>query len=156
MNKSWDESTQKEKNLGFAGCAVVGIVLLVFIGIICGDDSDDIAELDKKSKSTESKIVEKPPLTEAEKRELRIRKQFHFWDGKHINLTEYIKRDMLNPDSFKHVKTTCVDNDSHLIVVMQYRGSNVFGAIVPKTVMAEVSLTGEIRDILLHEMGHLQ
>ena len=147
MSKKWEELTTKEKQ---TGCAVIGAVLLVLIGIICAEDSDEVAKLNKQK---EEKA--KPVLTEAEKREIerkeKIQSQFHFWDGRHINLAEKIKESLHSPDSFKHVKTTYRDAGDHLIVSTWYKASNLYGVILEGYVMAKINLEGEIMEILMEE-----
>ena len=42
MAKKWEELTKKEKQSSCAsGCVVIGVILLVLVGIICGEDSDE-------------------------------------------------------------------------------------------------------------------
>lgn len=147
MSRKREDLTTTEKQ---TGCAVVGAVLLVLIGIICGEDSDEVVESEKQKEE-----VVKPVISETEKRELeskeKIESQSHPWNGRQINLTERIKKSLHSPDSFKDVKTTFRDAGYDLIVSTWYKASRVYAVILEGYVMAKVSLGGEILAILIEE-----
>lgn len=56
---------------------------------------------------------------------------------------------MNDPDSFEHVSTRYYDLEEYLIIDMNFRGNNAFGATVIDSVRARVDVrTGEILEIL--------
>jgi len=92
--------------------------------------------------------VQGPFAVDKEDRELReekIGEQFSIWDGAHHNLVRAVKEVMLNPRSFEHVETEYWDMEDHLVVIMTFRGTNQFGAIVPNVVKAWVDLDGNLQ-----------
>ena len=64
--------------------------------------------------------------------------QFSKWDGSHKKLTEYIKSQMNNPDSYEHVSTKAATKSSHILVVTTIRGENAYGATITTTYEAKV------------------
>ena len=78
---------------------------------------------------------------------------FSAWDGSYKTLVESVKSIMKDSTSFEHVKTTYRlvyygINRPHMVIVMQYRGTNSFGAKVLGTVSAKVdAVTKELYDI---------
>ena len=80
-------------------------------------------------------------------RKEKILKQFSSWDNSHRNLKRWIKDNMNDPKSFEHVKTTYTDKGDYLLVYMNYRGKNAFGATVLQTTIAKVDLDGNILSI---------
>lgn len=109
------------------GCLVLIVILLVggFIESMCS-----------------------APKSPAEIRQSRIEKNFSPYDGSHKGLTEAIKLDMHNPDSFESVETSYIDKESHLIVSTKYRGTNAFGAVVTNMVVAKTDLDGNVLEII--------
>ena len=91
------------------------VIVLVLIGIICGEDSDEVAESNDEPKKKTQFVLSEAEQRKLERKEL-IQSQFHFWDGSHINLTKHIKESLHSPDSFKHVQTIHRDAGDHLIV----------------------------------------
>lgn len=85
---------------------------------------------------------------ENEDRTKAIEKQFSSWDGSHMRLERYIKKQMNDPGSYEHVKTTYSDNGTNITVVTQFRGKNSFGAIVLNTLKAKVDIDGEVLEII--------
>lgn len=141
------------------------VVLIVFVGVIGGilDNSEDSDSGDEnnltvneqqkdkvndKSENTELTEEEKKAIKEKERLE-KIEDQFSLWDGSHKNLKKYIKDNMNDPDSFEHVKTVYWDMNDHLVVLMEFRGSNAFGGIVKNSVKAKINIeNGEVIEIL--------
>ena len=66
--------------------------------------------------------------------------QFSSWDGSHKKLTEYIKSNMNNPDSYEHVETKYKETNDFLFVITTIRGQNNFGAIITTTYEAKCNL----------------
>ena len=75
------------------------------------------------------------------KRDEAIRSQFSPWDGSHYRLEKYIKDNLNDPDSYKHVETRCIDKGDYLVVITKYRGKNAFGAVVTEIMTAKVDLS---------------
>lgn len=74
--------------------------------------------------------------------------QFSKWDGSHKKLTEYIKSQMNNPDSYEHVSTKAATKSSHILVVTTIRGENAYGATITTTYEAKVDKdTGDVISI---------
>lgn len=78
---------------------------------------------------------------------------FSGWDGSYRPLVKLTKAAMNNPDSFEHVSTTYriakrVDGAVGF-VRMQYRGTNIYNAIVTNSVLVQVDpATGEIKKLV--------
>ena len=85
---------------------------------------------------------------QAAKRQEGIEAQFSLWDGSHNNLVKYVKENMHDPDSFKHVDTYYLDKNTYLIVTMRFRGKNMFGGMVLNSISAKIDLNGKIIEIL--------
>lgn len=77
-----------------------------------------------------------------------IEKQFNVYDGSHRKLTSGIKSVMNDPRSYEHVKTVYIDASDHLLVEMQYRGTNAFGAKILDNATAKVDMEGNILEML--------
>ncbi len=82
------------------------------------------------------------------KRTELIEKSFSGWDGSHKGLEQVIKASMHNPRSYEHVATKYWDMGDYLVVSTQYRGTNVFGAVVTNWAKAKVDLSGDVLEIL--------
>ena len=102
-NESATSMQQKDvmqKNLSAKqGCGIfIAIILFACLSIsMCGDD-----------KSSETKTVEKDakPLTAEEQLTKRKEACFSAWDGSHVRIKDWMKRNYLNdPNSYEHVET---------------------------------------------------
>jgi hypothetical protein len=78
----------------------------------------------------------------------KIENQFSAWDGSHMKLEALLKANLNDPKSYEHVKTTYIDYDDHLFVIMSYRAKNGFGALTFGEVRAEVDMDGNIQKII--------
>jgi hypothetical protein len=110
-----------------------------------------IQELSKYQDERAKYLAEKEKKKQEEEKEKRrkmIENSFSAWDGSHRNLTKFIKANMNDPDSYEHVETRYRDNNDHLIVQTTFRGKNAFGGVVINTVIAKVSLDGEVLEII--------
>ncbi len=115
---------------------------IILLGIIAVNSPDPAIEEAKPSVKPVVKTEKPKVLTEEEKKEKRkeeLRVCFSVWDGSHRNLTEFIKENMNDPDSYEHVETVYQDMVSVLIVETTFRGTNQFGAVVKNMVKARVS-----------------
>lgn len=80
--------------------------------------------------------------------EKKVRTQFSSWDGSHRNLERLINDNLNDPDSYEHDRTTFSDQESHIIIRMDYRAKNAFGALVKGHVKAKVDIEGNIIEII--------
>lgn len=92
----------------------------------------------------EIKAMEKQALKQKEEHEKRMRKFeekcLSSWNGSHRELVKLVKQNMNNPKSFEHVETRYGVTGDYAGIVMVYRGTNAFGAIVTNSIKAKVSL----------------
>lgn len=73
---------------------------------------------------------------------------FSRWDGSCVPLVKAVKVRMHDPSSFDHTNTRYfVIQPGVYEVTMRYRGKNSFGAIVSQTITAEVTDSGEVRNV---------
>jgi len=102
--------------------------------------------VDEKSIATKIEIIdlEKKALKQKEEHEKQMlnfeKNCLSSWDGSHRELVKVIKQNMNNPKSFEHVETRYGVTGNYVGIVMIYRGSNDFGAIVTNSVKAKVNL----------------
>lgn len=129
-----DNPAQKKDKSGMGCGTAIAIVVGVFIfGAIIESISSE-------------KVIESPPPES--NRNQKILEQFSRHDNRHYGLTALIKNAMNDPDSFEHIKTTYADKNDHLIIQMQFRGKNGFGAKVLNEVTAKAGLDGDIIEII--------
>lgn len=70
---------------------------------------------------------------------------FSEWDGSHNNLVQFVKQNMNDPQSFEHVSTGYSDiGGDTLLIKMNYRGKNAFGAKMLTQITALVKIDGQI------------
>ena len=90
---------------------------------------------DSDNSSDEETKVE--VLTPEEIQKKKIEDQFHPWDGSHIKLERYIKKELMNdPDSYDHIESGYTIEDGKLYVMVTFRGNNAFGGKVKNKVLA--------------------
>ena len=94
--------------------------------------------------------VEAPAITPTinhfqTERDQLIATQFTLW-GTHSGVIDYVKANMHNPDSFQHVDTYYIDNQTYITVTMTYRGTNAFGGIVTETITKRFTIEGALID----------
>ncbi|OBQ56115.1 hypothetical protein JJL45_05120 [Tamlana sp. s12] len=70
------------------------------------------------------------------------------WDGSLPSLVEYTKKNLHNPDSFKHVETGFIIRKEYVEVKMIYRAENGFGAIRKSYIVAKSDRDGKIFEII--------
>jgi len=104
------------------------------------EEQERLIEAENKRKAEEFRAREK-------ERQEAIYRQFAS-DGSHPGLIRYIKSRMNDDTSFRHQLTKVVDNGNCLIVSMEYRGTNAFGAVMLGNVIAEIDpYSGEILSV---------
>lgn len=80
-------------------------------------------------------------------RETQIKNLFNLWDGSQPMVNMAIERKLHNPKSFEHVKTLYLDKGDYILVTVQFRGSNMLGALVLNTAIAKIDLEGNVLDL---------
>jgi|GEM_PF-4666902 len=98
-------------------------------------------------------VISTKVQTPAELRMERIKQQFSSWDGSHSNTVKEIKKHMNNPKSFEHVKTVYFDRekvDNTLKIVCEFRGTNVYNAVVKSRAESIVDLDGNIKSFTIY------
>ena len=112
---------------------------LFAFALFCGLSSMMIADV-----GTVEAPATSPPIFQSDEDTL-IARQFTLW-GTHTKLIEYVKEGMHNPNSFQHVDTLYIKNNTYISVTMTYRGTNAFGGIVTETITRRFTYEGEMLD----------
>lgn len=112
---------------------ILGILLILFFvgqltGIVKFGKSDNVS-------------IEEP---NKDPNEEKIKKQFSVWDGSHYNLVKYVKERLNDDNSFRHVNTTAKILGDNVLVKMEYRAANTFGAIVLQNISATYDADGNL------------
>lgn len=82
-------------------------------------------------------------------RQEAIKAGFSPWDGSHLKLERFVKKNMNDPDSYEHVKTRYWDMQNYLVVKTVFRGKNAYGAKVMNSVKVKTDIfTGEILEVM--------
>ena len=63
---------------------------------------------------------------------------FSGWDGANKELVTAVKAGMHDPKSFEHVETRYTDKGNSFGILMTFRGTNGFGAVVTQQVTADI------------------
>ena len=145
-NESVKPTQQKDlmqKNLSAKqGCGIfIAIILFACLSVsMCGDD-----------KKSETKTVEKiaMPLTAEEQLAKRKEACFSAWDGSHLRIKDWLKRNYLNdPGSYEHVETRfgLIGTGDSLNVITKFTAKNGFGGRVAgyiqyKTIIPDINDT---------------
>ncbi len=140
----------------------VPIILVALVAIPDMAKEQQEAEIKAKIEREEQERIEANKTPEeraadaARKREAELEKKktdfedncFSSWDGSCRKLVSYTKKYMKNPKSFEHVNTVYYPSNEYAVVVMTFRGTNDFGAMVTQSVKAKVSYDCEILGIM--------
>ncbi|WP_249552742.1 hypothetical protein [Shewanella sp. 8A] len=114
--------------------AITGVLSIVLVIVIIGIFySSDNSELKNDASASHQQTVNR---------------QFSSWDGSHSGLVKVVKANLKDPSSFEHIKTQYVDKYNYLVVTMQYRGKNSFGAVVTEEVVAKTDMNGNVLEII--------
>lgn len=131
------------------GCLFIVLVIYAFFNFFGNDYDNNITPTrtySKPSKITKprrkKKIVKKNPV------KIEIKEQFDSQDGSHKNIIKEIKQLIVNPESFKHIKTTYDNKGSYLIVYTDFYHKNGFGKIVENHHKAKVDLNGNVLEVM--------
>ncbi|WP_300434036.1 hypothetical protein [Christiangramia sp.] len=91
---------------------------------------------------------ETPQLTDAEKRVQHIENCLSAWDGSHPELEERIKSSLNDEESYEHIETRYLDNDSSITLITKFSAKNSFGGTLKKDVIAEINNNCELIEII--------
>lgn len=92
-----------------------------------------------------------PPKTAEQIRQDEISRGFSAWDGSHVQLERYIKKNLKDPDSYEHIETRYGDQGDYLLVSTSYRARNSFGGMVVGKVIAKAAIDGQLIEIVSSE-----
>ena len=103
------------------------LTILVFLLYYTCSDSDNSSDEETKVEVLSPEEIQKK----------KIEDQFHPWDGSHIKLERYIKKELMkDPESYDHMETGYKVIDDKLYVSIIFRGNNSFGGKVINKVLA--------------------
>ena len=103
------------------------LTILVFLLYYTCSDSDNSSDEETKVEVLSPEEIQKK----------KIEDQFHPWDGSHIKLERYIKKELMkDPESYDHMETGYKVIDDKLYVSIKFRGNNSFGGKVINKVLA--------------------
>ena len=80
-----------------------------------------------------------PKLTHEQIHDSWVKSQFSEWDGSNVALVDLVKQNLNDPKSFEHVDTSYIRQNDDLLITMQYRANNIYGAKVLSKVTALAS-----------------
>ena len=114
-----------------------GLLLMIAVGLVfmlsfIAPDSGDSTETKATAKA------EKAPPVEVFVDPGDPKNFISGWDGKNRELVDLVKSSMNDPKSFEHVETRFRDNGDSLSLIMTFRGTNGFGAIVTNKISADL------------------
>lgn len=131
------------------------IGLTIFIGLIVIGQINKQFETPKKAEKVIVKTINKDSIKELSFNDSiansikEIENQFNTWDGSHIKLEKYIKENLNDEDSYKHVSTNYINKGDYLIVTTIFSAKNSFGGIIKNKIVAKVSAkTGDVIEIM--------
>lgn len=81
---------------------------------------------------------EKSPLPDTGQPQQTAEAFFSGWNGENKELVTAVKSGMHDPKSFEHVETRYKDNGDSFGMLMTFRGTNGFGAVVTQQVTADI------------------
>lgn len=139
----WQKMTgEQRKQAGFSQAPT--FMKFIYIGLPLGFLLIIIVSIFGGSEEPKKEVA----LTPQQQHQALVESQFSKWDGSHITLTAYIKKNMNDPGSFEHVETTYYELDSLTLYVLEkFRGKNAFGGLVLNEIKANIDLNGNILKI---------
>lgn len=81
---------------------------------------------------------EKSPLPATNAPQQSAEAFFSGWNGANKELVSAVKAGMHDPKSFEHVETRYNDKGDSFSILMSFRGTNGFGAVVTQQVTADI------------------
>ncbi len=82
-----------------------------------------------------------------ENRKDKIKEQFSTRDGSHRKLVKKLKANLHDPKSFDYIGTRYVDQGENIVIIMDYRARNAFGALRKRTITAIADIDGNILEM---------
>lgn len=67
-------------------------------------------------------------------------------DGSHRKFTEWLKREMNDPESYEHIYTMVEKRSGYTMLMVEFRANNAFGAKVKDKIFARISSEGEVEE----------
>jgi hypothetical protein len=133
--------------------ALLTVIIILFVIGFFGTNNKNKNHSQSSSSATPTTprtayVAPTTPKTAEQIRKERIERCFSAWDGSHRGLERLIKKEMNDPDSYKHVETVYGDKGDYLIVKTTFRGKNKFGGVVKDWVEAKADLDGNIIEII--------
>ena len=109
----------------------------------------------KKAQESKNNISQNSDTEVSEEQKLNaikeeIKKYFSSWDGSNLALTKFIKKNMNDPKSYKHVETSIsiLADGKNIFVIQSFRGKNAYGGVVLNRCKAKQNIkTGELTEI---------
>ncbi|MYK24669.1 hypothetical protein F4054_20710 [Candidatus Poribacteria bacterium] len=118
-------------------------VSLIFCGIIAYLIPNDTKDLNKESKRASKQSVQKRDPFD-------LKYQLSAWDGHHYEVVKYVKARMHDPKSFEHVETKPYSYRDGRLILMKYRGTNLFNAVLTYHILLKVNMKGEVLEDVTH------
>jgi len=102
---------------------VVSLLVIVFCATTCAFMDSPKKELTRRDK---------------------IDRQFSSWDGCHLPTKKYLKKRLLDPDSFEVIETNIRDRKDHILVTTTYRAKNRLGGFTIERINIETDIDGAV------------
>lgn len=109
-----------------------GFVLLLFANLVGHPDNNNL----------KNDVIQETAITHDQ----RIERLFNAWDGSNSIVENWIKEHINDPDSYKHISTTHVDNLSRIYVRTKFTATNAFGGRVSCFCFADIDTLGNLLD----------
>ncbi|MET0636653.1 MAG: hypothetical protein ABWZ25_11550 [Chitinophagaceae bacterium] len=129
--KSTDQTPAKENPLS----GILGICVIV--ALIWGGCKLFGSEEKTPIENTRKELTRKE-LTHEE----RIENPFSAWDGSQPQVVKWIKQNIKDPDSYKHIETKFIDKTEKIGVITTFTATNSFGGRVKTTCIAYIDTLG--------------
>lgn len=105
---------------GLIGLAIIVIVIWVGCNTCSGDEPKQLT------------------------RQERVEKLFSAWDGSCPAVNAWIKQNINDPDSYKHIETYFWDQGAEIVVKTRFTATNPFGGRVSALCEAKIDSTGKL------------
>lgn len=84
-------------------------------------------------------------------RKERIENLFSSWDGSQPEVVKWIKANIKDPDSYKHIETKFIDKTDRVGVITTFTATNSFGGRVKTVCLAQIDTLGTLIKAELQE-----
>jgi uncharacterized protein YbaR (Trm112 family) len=130
------------------GCAVLFLFRPLFSVGVAKENQDPWASFEEPTPTPRPTARPTPRPPAIKSRTEKIEDHFSSWDGSHIHLTAFVKSQLNDDRSFRHVDTTYSIGSDGYIVFMKYRASNAFGGTVQNGIKVEYNDDGTPRRVI--------